>query len=394
MLGARIAVALIPDSAVLADETARPEPPRTLPAIVVAEAVERTIRDQVRATGSLEAVEEVFVSPLVEGLSIRTLNADRGDRVEPGSTLAVLNGDALLLEERRLTAGLAKADAARAQWQAQLAEARANAEEAARVAERAERLSANRTVSIAEADRLKALATASQARLRSAEQALGIAAADIALARAQLADVTLRLARTTVTAPVGGVVSARNARVGAIASGGGDPLYAIIRDGAVEMKADVAEADLSRLAVGQPATVRLADGGTAVPGTIRLIAPTVDPQTRLGTVRITLADTTRARAGMYASATIIAGEKRAVSLPRTSVTSAQGRSVVRKVDNGVVRLVPVTLGIQDGHFVEIRSGLAAGEWTVAKAGAFVRDGDRVVPVEPAPPVADGTDAAP
>lgn len=385
VLGARAALSLLTNSSALAEEAARPDPQQNLPSIVVVEAVERRIRDRVLATGSIEAVEEIHVFPLVDGLSIRSLAAERGDRVEPGSTLAVLDDDALLLEKSQLAATLAKTEATLAQWQAQRAEAKANADEAARVADRAERLSANKTVSTAEADRLKALAAATQARLRSAEKALSIAAADIKLAGARLADVDLRLARTVVTAPVGGVISARNANVGAIASGSANvlPLYTIIRDGAVEMKADVAEADLLKLAIGQPATVRLAGSGISVTGTIRLIMPTVDPQTRLGTVRIALADETEARVGMYASAVIVAAEKRAVVLPRTSVSAADGGAVVRKIDNGVVRLVPVTAGIQDGAFVEILSGLAAGEQAVAKAGAFVRDGDRIVAVKAA-----------
>ncbi|WP_207478639.1 efflux RND transporter periplasmic adaptor subunit [Arenibaculum pallidiluteum] len=356
-----------------------------LPAVVVAEAVEGVISDLVLATGSIEAVEEIYVSPLVEGLSIRSLEVDRGDPVEKGSTLVVLNDDALLLEKSQLQASLAKAEATLAQLQAQLVEARANSEEATRVASRAERLLANRTVSEAEVDRLNALATASRARVRSAEQSLSIAGADIRLARAQLDDVELRLARTSVKAPVSGVISAKNARVGAIASGSGQPLFAIIRDGAVEMKGDVAEADLVRLEVGQPAEVQLAGSSTTLQGRIRLIAPTVDPQTRLGTVYISLARAAEARPGMYASATIVAERKQAVLLPWTSVTSAGGRSTVRKVENGVVRLVPVTLGIQDGEFVEILSGIEAGGQVVAKAGAFVRDGDRIAPVKPAQP---------
>lgn len=362
-----------------------------LPSITVTEAMERLIRDHVHATGSIEAVEEIYVSPLVEGLSIRTLYADCGDRVDIGSTLAVLNDDALLLEKSQLEAGLARAEAALAQLQAQRAEARANSEEAARVADRAERLSANQTVSTAEADRLKALAAAARARLHSAEQSLSMAAAGIRLARAQLDDVDLRLARTSVKAPVSGVISAKNAKVGAIANGSGQPLFAIIRDGAIEMKAEVAEADLIKLAVGQSAMVRLTGPSATVHGSIRLIEPTVDRQTRLGTVHITLADTTQARVGMYASARIIAEERRTVVLPRTSVTSVNGGALVRKVDGGVVRLMPVTLGIQDGPFVEILSGLEAGEQAVAKAGAFVRDGDRIIPVKPPRLVIDGTD---
>lgn len=385
MFSACAAVAVILDFGVLAEEAATPDQQRMLPSIVVTEAVKRRIGDHVLATGSIEAVEEIHVSPLVDGLPIRTLNADIGDRVEQGGTLAVLNDDALLLEKSQLEAKLAKAEAALTQFQALLVEAKANSEEATRVADRAELLSANKTVSRAEVDRLKALATASDARRRSAEQSPSIAAADIKLARAQLDDIDLRLARTAVKAPVGGVISARNAKVGGVVAGSGPPLYTIIRDGLIEMKAEVAEADLIKLAVGQSATVRLAGNGTTVQGKIRMVRPTVDPQTRLGAVHITLADTAKARAGMYASATVIAEERQAIVLPRTSVTSAHGVSTVRKVEDGVVRLVPVTVGIQDGPFVEILSGLEAGEQAVAKAGAFVRDGDRIIPVKPAQP---------
>ncbi|ASY64001.1 Membrane-fusion protein [Sinorhizobium sojae CCBAU 05684] len=356
-----------------------------MPSIVVTEAAERAISDRVLATGSIEAVEETYVSPLVDGLSIRSLNVDVGDRVEKGSTLVVLNDDALLLQKSELEANLAKAEAAVAQYRAQLAETTANAEEATRVAERAEQLSTNGTVSTAEADRLKALAAAARARVRSAEQSVSVAAADIKVVQAQVEDVNLRLARTEVKAPVSGVISAKNAKIGAIASGSGEPLFAIIRDGAIEMKADVTEADILKLAVGQPAAVKLAGSSTTVDGKIRLIAPTVDPQTRLGTVHITLADMTEARAGMYASAVITVEQKQAVVLPQTAITSEDGKSIVRKVEDGVVHLVPVTTGIQDGQFVEILSGVEAGEQAVAKAGAYVRDGDRINPVEPAQP---------
>lgn len=394
-IGACAALAIIspPDAwaegTVNVEGTAKTAQPRLLPSITVTQATERAITDRVLATGSIEAVEEIHVSPLVEGLAIRTLTVERGDWVERGQPLAVLNDDALVVEKSQIEAGLLRAKATLAQLQAQLAEARATAEEATRVANRAERLSANKTVSTAEAERLTALAAVADARRRSAEQSLSIAAADIKLAAAQLEYVGLRLSRTAVKAPVSGIVSAKNAKVGAIAGGSGQPLYAIIRDGTVDMKADVAEADLGKLAVGQTALVRLAGNASAVQGKIRLIAPTVDPLTRLGAVYIALADAPQARPGMYASAVLIAEEKRAVTLPRTAVASENGKASVCKVENGVVRQVPVTVGIQDGPLVEILSGIKAGDLVVAKAGVFVSDGDLInpiAPIKPAPPV--------
>ncbi len=380
-----VAMMIAPFSSAFAEEPAKAQPAQSLPSIVVTEAVDQSISDRVVATGTIQAVEQIYVAPLVEGLSIRSLNVDIGDKVEAGSVLVVLNDDALRLEKSQLEAALAKAEAGLAQLTAQLSEAKANSEEATRVSDRNAELAKNGTVSTAEADRVRALAAATRARVRSAEQAAAVSKADIKVAQSQIDDIDLRLTRTEVKAPVAGVISAKNAKIGAIANGSGEPLFAMIRDGAIEMKADVAEADIIKLAVGQPATITLAGGNTKVEGAIRLIAPTVDPVSRLGTVFISLKDTAKARSGMYASAIITAEEKTAVVLPQTAVTNENGKTIVRKVDNGVVNIIPVTTGISDGKFVEVVEGLKAGEEVVAKAGAYVRDGDRINPVKPAQP---------
>ena len=186
-----------------------------------------------------------------------------------------------------------------------------------------------------------------------------------------------------VVAP--GLVTGLGNVVGAIATGNSEPLFAMIRDGAIEMKADVAEADIIKLAVGQPAVVTLAGGNTKVEGKIRLIAPTVDPVSRLGTVFISLVDTEKARSGMYASALITAEQKQAVVLPQTAVTNENGRTIVRKVEDGVIRILPVKTGISDGKFIEVVDGVKAGDDVVARVGAYVRDGDRINPVKSAEP---------
>ncbi|OCP22964.1 MULTISPECIES: efflux RND transporter periplasmic adaptor subunit [unclassified Ensifer] len=379
------AMIIAPYSSAFAEEATKVQPAQSLPSIVVTEAVDQSISDRVVATGTIQAVEQVYVAPQVEGLSIRALNVDIGDKVEEGSVLVVLNDDALRLEKSQLEAALAKAEAGLAQLNAQLSEAKANSEEATRVSDRNAELAKNGTVSTAEADRVRALAAATRARVRSAEQAVAVSSADIKVAQAQIDDIDLRLTRTEVKAPVAGVISAKNAKIGAIANGSGEPLFAMIRDGAIEMKADVAEADIIKLAVGQPATITLAGGNTKVEGAIRLIAPTVDPVSRLGTVFISLKDTTKARSGMYANAVITTEQKQAVVLPQTAVTNENGKTIVRKVDNGVVNIVPVITGISDGKFVEVVDGLKAGEQVVARAGAYVRDGDRINPVKSAQP---------
>ncbi|UPA23732.1 efflux RND transporter periplasmic adaptor subunit [Shinella oryzae] len=354
---------------------------QNLPAIVVTAAEQRSLVDRVIATGTIQAVEEVYVTPLVEGLSIRTLEADVGDRVAADGTLATLNDDALLLQKSQTEASLAKARAGLEQIKAQLVEAKANADEAVRARDRAQRLVKSGSQSQAGADQAIAAADAALARVNSAEQAVAVAEADINVAQSQIDDIDLRLARTSVKSPVAGVVSARTAKIGAIASGSASPLFTVIRDGAIELKADVSEDTILKLKPGLKAKVSLAGGAATLTGTIRLVEPTLDPQSRLGRVYIGFDKPERARAGMFASADIVVEEKQGIVLPLSAVTTADGKTVARKVENGVVRLVPVETGIQDGQGIEIVSGLAAGDEVVAKAGAYVRDGDRINPVK-------------
>jgi HlyD family secretion protein len=218
--------------------------------------------------------------------------------------------------------------------------------------------------------------------MKAAQQAVGVAEADIKVVDAQIADIELKLARTEVKSPVAGVVSVKNAKVGAIAAGSGDPLFNVIRDGAIELVADLAETEIGKIKRDQKATIRVAGNRNGIEGVVRLVSPTVDASTRLGAVHIVVDATSTARAGMYASAEVIVAQKAALALPQSAVTSGRDGSVARKVEGDVVRQAAVETGIQDSGFIEIISGLKAGDKVVAKAGAFVRDGDRIAPVEP------------
>ncbi len=123
-----------------------------------------------------------------------------------------------------------------------------------------------------------------------------------------------------------------------------------------------------------------------IEGKVRLVSPTVDPVTRLGAVHIVIDDENGARAGMYGSAEIVIREANALALPLSAVTTGRTGSTARKVEDNVVKQVKIETGIQDGGFVQVVSGLHAGDMVVAKAGAFVRDGDKIAPV-PAEPAA-------
>ncbi|CDZ49157.1 efflux RND transporter periplasmic adaptor subunit [Neorhizobium galegae] len=389
-LGAGIALAagsaLIPNS-VDAQDAAKPAPAQTeikLPSIIVTEAIEKPLVDRVIATGTVRPVEEVYVQPLVDALSIKTLNADVGDEVKADSVLATLNDDALLLEKSQLQANKAKAEAAVAQYQAQVIEAQANVADTIRQRDRLQKLSQSGTGTVSQLEQASAAVEVAQARLNAAKQAVAVGQSDIKVVDAQIEDINLKLARTGVKAPVGGVISVRNAKVGAIASGTGNPLFTIIKDSAIELVADLSETDIQKIKAGQKAIVTVAGGKVKIEGKVRLVSPTVDPVTRLGAVHIVIDDDSGARSGMYASAEIVITETNALALPLSAVTTGRDGSTARKVEDNVVKQVKIETGIQDGGFVQVVSGLTAGDIVVAKAGAFVRDGDKIAPV-PAEP---------
>ncbi|QCI97223.1 efflux RND transporter periplasmic adaptor subunit [Agrobacterium larrymoorei] len=351
-----------------------------LPAIVVTEAKTRDLVDRVVATGTIRPVDEIYVQPQVDGLAVDRLNVDIGDKVEAGEVLAELSKDSLLLQKSQLEANRAKAEAGVAQNKAQVIEAQANLDDAIRQRDRAARLGKSGSGSVSQVEQTAAAADVAQARLQASKQAVTVGEADIKVVDAQIEDIDLKLARTGVKTPVAGIISAKNARVGAIASGSGNPLFTVIKDGAIELVADLSETDIQKIKVGQKASLTVAGGRQKIEGTVRIVSPTVDPTTRLGSVHIVLPVDSPARAGMYASADVIVASTNALALPLSAVTSGRDGSTTRKVENGVVKQVKIETGTQDGGFVEITSGLAAGEMVVEKAGAFVRDGDKINPV--------------
>lgn len=377
-------IAALAASAVFAQETPVAKPQQNLPAIVVTTASTRALVDRVVATGTVKPVEEVYIQPQVEGLSIRSLNADVGDKVKADSALATLNDDALVLQKSQMQATKAKNEATLAQLRAQLIEAQANAEQAKQQQARAQEMGKKGTVSVATVEQADASAAAATARVSSAEQAIEVAQADIKVTDSQIADADLKLARTDVKTPYGGTVSAKNAKVGAIASGSGEPLFTIIRDNKVELVAEVGENDIVKIEPGQKATLSLSGGRDRLSGSVRLVSPTVDPTTRLGLVHILIDDSSKARSGMYGNAEIVVRTTENVALPLSAVLTSNEGSSARRVENSVVKFVKVETGIQDGAYVEIVKGLKSGEEVVAKAGAYVRDGDHITPVREQP----------
>jgi HlyD family secretion protein len=337
------------------------------PSLTVATTTARreTLTLTLAANGNIAAWQEASIGAEASGQRITEVRAGIGDRVRRGQVLATFATDTLGAE-------LAQARAALAEAQAAAAEAEANAQRA-RVLEPTGALSASQI------NQYLTAATTAQARVEAA--------------RAVLQSRQVRLSQAQVLAPDDGIISARSATVGAVLGGPGAPeLFRLIRQGRLEWRAEVTSPELARLKPGVAATVTTA-GGAQMQGRVRMIGPTVDPQTRNALVYVDVRPVAgsagHALPGMFARGEFQLGSATALTVPRSAVVVREGFSYVMRIDPGNrIGQVRVRTGRAVGDRIEILEGLAPDVRIVASGGGFLNDGDLVRVVDaPAPAAA-------
>lgn len=313
----------------------------------------RAITGALSASGDLRPREEAAVQPEVTGYRVARVLADVGQYVRAGQTLVQL--DPTLIQ-----AQVAQAEALAAQAEAQALQAE---DQAARVKGLdGEGVLAQEQI---EQRRLQARAARAQARAQAAN----------------LNDLRTRARKLAVTAPVSGLVLEKTVRPGDLSAGGATPWFRLARDGQIELSAELAEGDLAHVRVGQTAAVTLPDGNVAE-GRVRLVSPQIDPQTKLGEVRILLPVRPDIRAGGFARAVFTDASGTSLAVPETAVRyDANGASVMTVGADNRVRRMIVETGQRGSGLVQLVRGPAAGTRVVANAAALLLDGDMVRPVE-------------
>ncbi len=359
------------------DPGAGPQPPT----VTVAAALAGSLTERVIVTGDMVPKEEIIVTPEVDGLATVEILVEEGDRVAKDQVLARLSRDTVDVSIAQADAQIARARASIAQARTQIVQAQATLKQAQNSFQRAERLRKTGTASIETYESREADALVAQAQVAAAEQQLALSVADLALAEAQKREEMVRLGRTEIKAPTAGIVSRREARLGAVVSMSGTPMFRIIEDGEIELQADVAEMTLAKLRDGQKATVFPAGRGEGLPGQVRLISPEIDSTTRLGEVRVSIEEAEGLAIGAFAYAAIETATREGVLIPLSAVLYGTGGSAqVQLVEDAVVVTRPVTISlVADGRAV-ITDGLKAGDQVVSISGTFLRPGDRITPV--------------
>ncbi len=314
-------------------------------AVVKSRPMERTVT----VMGTVVAWEEMPVGAEVGGLAITEVLVDEGDVVKRGQVLARLNDSVLRAQLAQQEANIASA-------KAQLTEAQANLR-------RAEELLPKGHISGQTADARRATA--------------GTAQAQLTVAQASRDETLAKLAQTRITSPDDGYVSARRAVIGQIVNSG-DQLFRVVRDGRLELDAEVPETVLVTLSPGLMVEVS-AEGIEPASATIRAVAPSVDAKSRLGLAHIALPSGAGFRPGMFAQANVALKDSAALMVPASAIVYRDGAAgVFVAARNGTVAFRKVVTGERAGDLVEISSGLSAGDEVALKGAGFLENGDRVV----------------
>ncbi|MGO9173154.1 MAG: efflux RND transporter periplasmic adaptor subunit [Rhodomicrobium sp.] len=382
LLGLLLICGLQPARALAAEDAARGEDaiaqPAKPPAITVTGAKRITFVDNVLVTGSLVPREEVLAGPEIDGYRITGLMAEEGDRVEAGQVLARLSREILEAQLAQNTASIARSQAAADQVRNQIVESEATLHQAEESFNRIKPLRESGVASQAAFDERDAAFRTARARLAAQKEGLKLAEADLLLIRAQRQELEVKLGRTEIRSPAAGIVSRRTARLGSISSSSADALFRIVKDGEIELDAEVPEFYMTKLKAGQRAEVEIAGAGERE-GTVRLVSTEVNPSSRLGRVRIFLGRAPVLRIGTFAKAMIDAGQRDAVGVPSTAVLYRNDGAIVLTVVDNKIRERAVKPGLLAGDSVEIREGLKEGELVVMRAGSLLRGGDAIDP---------------
>jgi HlyD family secretion protein len=194
---------------------------------------------------------------------------------------------------------------------------------------------------------------------------------------------------TLVQSPVAGLVLSTTAQIGALASPRGEALFSVIARSQFDLVGMVPTQDLPKLAINQTARIKIVGAGE-VDGKVRRISSTVEPNSQLGQVFVSITTNRKLFVNSSGRAMIKTGQSCGVSVPLTAILYGSAGTVVQVVRRARIETKRVEVGLMSGGQVEIREGLTEGDIVVARAGALLREGDPVRPITEAADARQGS----
>ncbi len=196
------------------------------------------------------------------------------------------------------------------------------------------------------------------------------------VAEAAVAEAQTQLGYTKVTAPFDGIITAKRADVGDLASPG-RPLLDLESVSALRLEADVPEALISKVKLNDRLPVRVPAAKAFLQGTVAEIIPTADPASRTFRVKLDLPTTPDLRSGQFGRVAVPVVEVNAVRVPTSAVIVRGQMEIVFVVVDRRAQLRLVKTGKHLEKEVEVVSGLSPGDQIVVQGADQLFDGQPV-----------------
>jgi HlyD family secretion protein len=379
--------------------------------------------------GSVQAFESVDLFPGVSGY-LKTLNVDIGDRMKKGQVLAEVDVPELEKQVQRYAAVVEQNRAKVAQMRARVVSARADWDAARAAVPRAEAMLKSKSAELRyrqlQLQRMRDLAAlnsiedklvdettahrdsvregeaaaqegvtsakanvaAMAAKILAADADVDEAAAEVKVAQAELEKAQVLVHFATVRAPFNGVVAQRNFFpndfVRAANEGGAHlPILTVQRTDRMRVVVQIPDRDVPYCDPGDPALVEIdALPGKVLNARVSRIAQSEDPGTRLMHVEIDLPNPTGKIAhGMFGKVTILLDKNTLLALPSSCLMNKtpDGKGSVMVVRDGVVKILPVSIGADDGRRVGVQGKLNASDEVIVNPDSTFAEGTPVQP---------------
>jgi RND family efflux transporter MFP subunit len=348
-------------------------------AVNVTAAALRPMERVVHATGTLSPQEEATLSVKVSG-RLEKVSVDLGSAVKRGELIAQLERRDYELRVQQARAAVAQARAAvglplegteenvNLEQVASVREAAAVRAEAEKNRERVARLSKEGVSSRSELDTVETALAVATTRYASAVEEARTRLAVLAQRRADLALAEQQLADTVIVAPFDGAIQSRFASPGEFLSIG-TPLASLVRLDPLRLRLEVPERDSLQVQSRQRVRLHVEGSRAVFTGMVARVSPAINEQNRMLLVEADVPAQPSLRPGLFVRSDIVVSENEpAIAVPTNSVVVFAGIEKVITVDDSKARERVITTGRRGGGWVEVLTGLKAGEAVVLNPG--------------------------
>ncbi|WP_429841921.1 efflux RND transporter periplasmic adaptor subunit [Brevibacillus sp. FIR094] len=349
-------------------------------------------------TAKLAPSEEVQVSPKMGG-KISSLPVKLGQYVTKGQVLFTLDEKDLVNSVKQAEAAYnvskaslnqagSSSDQGLVQAKNSLKQAETALQDAKVNQQRMQQLFSQGAISAQQMEQANSQLTTAQTSYDNAQQgvqsagqktSVQVSEASVQQAQVSLQNAREQLANATVTSPINGYISSVNGAVGQMA--GQQPVVVVVNTNPLLVKANLSEADITKVKVGTTVKVNVQSTGKTIDAKVTAMSPVMDTQLKAYPVEITIPNpSNELKSDMVVNVTFpLAGESGAKSIvvTRGAVFDRDGKQYVFKLEGDIAKLVEVTTGKSSSDQIEILTGLSAGDKIVVKGQTLLQDGGKV-----------------